>query len=164
VCWGISSKYAHLCSMMNSIITCRKCMCTVYHYMHVLGHYLSVQSLYLPDRTTSSISAVSGSAAADFTAVCLCNVICLGCAASDCLITWTGSPAGLVLGLGEFVFCAKISSAKKYFCSKGAHCALSTLYDDNVGKHNAMARHTIKSDRINAAARYYMLGCSRQVL
>lgn len=150
--WTASSHVASACVLC--IITCM-CWVTI---------SLTVQSLYLPDRTTSSISAVSGSAAADFTAVCLCNVICLGCAASDCLITWTGSPAGLVLGLGEFVFCAKISSAKKYFCSKGAHCALSTLYDDNVGKHNAMARHTIKSDRINAAARYYMLGCSRQVL
>ena len=125
---------------------------------------LRVQSLYLPDSTTSSISAVIGSSAADSTAVCLCNDICLGCAASDCLITRTGSPAGLMLWLCEFVFCAKISSAKKYFCSKGAHCALTTLYDDYDGKHIAMAKHTIQSDRIIAAAQNYILACSRQVL
>lgn len=84
---------------------------------------LTVQSLYLPDTTTSSVSAVSGSSAADFTSECLRNVIRLDCAASEWLIRWTGSPTGLMLWLSEFVFCAKISRAKKYFCSKGTPCA-----------------------------------------
>ena len=126
-CFGILSIDAYWWTA-SSYVACVLCTSTCKCWVTIS---LTVQSLYLPDSTTSSISAVSGSSA-DFTAVCLCNVICLGCAASDRLVTWTGSPAGLMLWLDEFVFCAKMSSAKKCFCSKGAHCALSTWYDNDL--------------------------------
>ena len=153
-CSGILSIYAYWWTA-SSYIACVLCTITCKCWVTIS---LTVQSLYLPDRTTSSISAVSGSSAADFTAVCLCNVICLGCAASDCLVTWTGSLAGPMLWLDEFVFCAKMSSAKKYFCSKGAHCALSTWYD----KAHCHGKASNTVDRLTAAAWNYMLVAAGQ--
>ena len=51
-----------------------------------------------------------------------------------------------------------MSSAKKYFCSKGAHCALSTWYD----KAHCHGKASNTVDRITAAAWNYMFVAAGQ--